>query len=258
MSTSSIGFTGVAASLVLVAVAIALSLHDRLGLERAIAWAAIRAFVQLVAIGGALGLVLADDAPLIWSWAWVLAMVTVGALTISSRAQEVPGLFLLAWVALGSALGASLLVIFGLGVFPIEPRTIVPAAGMLLGNAIGATVLAARRVVIEITEHRQQVEVRLSLGQPGATAVRPHVREALRTAVGPQIEQTKVVGLIALPGTMTGLLLAGVDPLDAVLVQAAVMFLILGSVVMTSVVIGRGIARRLVTADHRLVVATGP
>jgi len=257
VSTSSIGFTGVAASLVLVAVAIVLSLHDRLDLERAIAWAAIRAFVQLLAIGGALGLVVADDAPLVWSWVWVLAMITIGAVTIASRAREVPGLFLLAWLALGSALAASLLVIFALGVFPLEPRTIVPSAGMLLGNAIGATVLAARRVVIEINEHRQQVEVRLSLGQGGSVAVRPHVREALRTSVGPQIEQTKVVGLIALPGTMTGLLLAGVDPLDAVLVQAAVMFLILGSVVITSVVIGRGIARRMITSDHRLVVPIG-
>jgi putative ABC transport system permease protein len=258
VSASSIGFTGVAASLVLVAAAIGLSLRDRLGLERAIAWAASRAFVQLVAIGGALGLVLADDAPLIWSWLWVLAMVTIGAATIASRAREVQGLFVLAWFALGAALAASLLVVFGLGVFPLEPRTIVPAAGMLLGNAIGATVLAARRVVIEIADHRSQVEVRLSLGQPGATAVRSHVREALRTSVGPQIEQTKVVGLIALPGTMTGLLLAGVDPLDAVLVQAAVMFLILGSVAITSVVIARGVARRMLTPDHRLVVSTHP
>ena len=141
---------------------------------------------------------------------------------------------------------------FGLGIFPLEPRTIVPVAGMLLGNAIGATVLSARRTLIEITEHRDQIEVRLAIGQTGRDAIRPHLQESLRTAIGPQIEQTKIVGLIALPGTMTGLLLAGVDPLDAVLVQVAVMFLILGSVAITSVVVGRGVAHRLVTADHRL------
>jgi putative ABC transport system permease protein len=70
----------------------------------------------------------------------------------------------------------------------------------------------------------------------------------------PQIEQTKIVGLVALPGTMTGLLLAGVDPVDAVLTQTVVMFLILGSVAVTSVVVGRGVARRLVTSDDRLEV----
>lgn len=258
MSTSSIGFSGVAASLVLIALAIVLSRRDRLGLERSIAWAACRAFVQLVAIGGALALVLADDAPPILSWLWVAAMVVIGAATIASRAREVPGLFALAAVALGTAVAVSLLVIFGLGIFPLEPRTIVPAAGMLLGNAIAATVLAARRTVAEIREHRSQIEVRLSLGQTGLESVRLHVREALRTAIGPQIEQTKIVGIIALPGTMTGLLLAGVDPFDAVLVQTAVMFLILGSVAITSVIVGRGVALKLLTADHRLAIPAAP
>lgn len=252
--TSSIGLAGVAASLVLVAVAVGLSIRDRLGLERSIIWASVRALAQMLAIGGALGLVLADDASPVWSWLWVVAMVVVGAATLASRAKGVPGLFGLGMVALGSALAVSLAVAFGLGIFPVEPRTIVPSAGMLLGNAIGATVLAARRTLAEIGEHRDQVEVRLSLGQSGPEAVRPHVREALRTAIGPQIETTKIVGLIALPGTMTGLLLAGVDPLDAVLVQTAVMFLILGSVAITSVVIARGVARRLVTTDQRLVL----
>ena len=229
-------------------------MRDRLGLERSIAWASVRALAQMLAIGGALGLVLADDAPQIWSWLWVVAMVLIGSATIASRAKEIPGLFSLSLAALGSAVGASLFVIFGLGIFPIEPRTIVPSAGMLLGNVIACTVLAARRTLTEISEHRDQIEVRLSLGQIGPVAVRPHVREALRTAIGPQIETTKIVGLIALPGTMTGLLLAGVDPIDAVLVQTAVMFLILGSVAITSVVIGGGVARRLITADHRLVL----
>jgi putative ABC transport system permease protein len=69
----------------------------------------------------------------------------------------------------------------------------------------------------------------------------------------PTIEQTKVVGLISLPGAMTGLILGGVDPADAVKIQAAVMFLILGSVATTASVIGLGLTRRLFTADHRLV-----
>ena len=254
VSTTAIGLGGVAASLVLVAVAALLSVHHRLGLERSIAWASLRAFVQLFAIGGALGLVLADGAPLYWSWLWVVAMVAIGGATIASRAEEVPGMFWLASAALGAAAAASLAVIFGFGIFPLEPRTVVPSAGMLLGNVIAATVLAARRTVIELAEHRDQIEVRLSLGQPGPAAVRPHVREALRTAIGPQIETTKIVGLISLPGTMTGLLLAGVDPVDAVLVQTAVMFLILGSVAMTSVIIGRGVAKRFLTVDHRLVI----
>jgi len=248
-----VSVVGVAASSVLIVIAAAISWRERLGIERSIAWAAIRATVQLLAIGSALGLVLADDAPIAWAWAWVVAMVLIGGIVVSRRVPEVPGLLPLACGAISVALGTSLAVVFGFGMYGLEPRTLVPTAGMLLGNGIGSTVLAARRTATAIDEHRDQVEVRLSLGQTGADAVRPHLRDALVTANTPQIEQTKIVGLIALPGTMTGLLLAGVDPLDAVLVQLAVMFLILGGVAITSVIVGRGVARLLITPDQRLV-----
>jgi putative ABC transport system permease protein len=69
----------------------------------------------------------------------------------------------------------------------------------------------------------------------------------------PQIESTKAVGLVFLPGAMTGLVLAGVDPLDAVLVQLALMLLILGGVATVSTIVTLGAGRRLFTPDERLV-----
>ncbi len=253
-----ISVLAVSASLLLIFLAIGISRRDELGLEGSIAWAALRAAVQLSLVGLGLGLVLSDNAPVVWSWLWVAGMVLVGAITVARRVPTLAGLFTLTCAALSVAVVISLGVVFLFGIFPMQPRTIVPVAGMLLGNAIGSTVLAARRTLMEIDEHRDQIEVRLSLGQTGATAMRLHVREALRTAVTPQIEQTKIVGLVALPGTMTGLLLAGVSAKDAVLVQLAVMFLILGSVAITSVIVGRGVARRLVSFDQRLVLPTPP
>ncbi|MEO6987395.1 MAG: iron export ABC transporter permease subunit FetB [Aquihabitans sp.] len=251
---SGISVTGVVASLILVFIAIAISRRDRLGLERSIAWAALRAAVQLSVVGLGLALVLSDDAPLAWSWLWVAGMVLVGGITVARRVPTIAGLFTLTCAALSVAVVVSLSVVFAFGIFPMEPRTIVPVAGMLLGNAIGSTVLAARRTLVELDEHRDEIEVRMSLGQTGAAAMRRHVSEALRTAVTPQIEQTKIVGLVALPGTMTGLLLAGVAPKDAVMVQLAVMFLILGSVAITSVIVGRGVARNMISGDQRLVL----
>lgn len=251
-----VGFVGVAASLVLVAVALGLSRLEHLGLGRSISWAALRAFAQMLVIGAGLTLVFADDASIVWSWLWVLAMVLIGAATVASRVRGVSGTFRTALVALGAAQAISLAVTFGLGVFPLEPRTLVPVAGMLMGNCIGATVLAARRTLAEVEAHRDQVEVRLALGWSARDALRPHLAEAMRTAVTPQVEQTKILGLIALPGTMTGLLLAGVDPLQAVLAQVVVVFLILGSVAVTSVLVGRGTARRLTTRDQRLALPT--
>src|SRR5690606_9926863 len=110
---------------------------------------------------------------------------------------------------------------FGLGLFPVEGRTVIPVAGMMIGNSMKDAVVAARRVVGELSDKRDEVEARLALGQPWQVASRPYLRSALRTALTSQIETTKSVGLVFLPGAMTGLILAGVDPVDAVLVQLA-------------------------------------
>jgi putative ABC transport system permease protein len=128
----------------------------------------------------------------------------------------------------------------------------------MIGNSMAATVLVGRRVLEELRDKRDEVEARLALGLPSQEAARPYLRAALRTALIPQIETTKAVGLVFLPGAMTGLILAGTPPLDAVKVQAAVMYLVLGSVATTTTVVGLGVQRKLFTADHRLVVPTRP
>ena len=253
MPSGGIGWEGLAASVVLVAVAIGLSLWQGLGLERSIAWASARAAVQLLLVGLALDLVLNPDRPTALAWVWVVLMVGFAAATVRRRAPEVPGALPLALAALAAVAVVSLGVIFGLGIFPTEARAIVPLAGMMIGNSMTATVVAGRRIVGELADNRDEVEARLALGQPWPEASRPYVRRGLRTALTSQIESTKAVGLVFLPGAMTGLILAGADAGDAVAVQLAIMYLILGSVATSTTVIGLGLTRRLFTPDHRLV-----
>lgn len=246
-------FVGLLASLVLVAVAVAVSRWQRLGLEGSIIVAVARATTQLLVVGLGLGLVLDDDTPLVWSWLWVAGIVVFAAATVRRRAPAIPGLFAVALGAEVLTAVVSLGTIFGLSIFPLEARTLVPLSGMILGNALSAAVLAARRLVEEFSDKRLELEARLALGCSPPEAARPYVRVVLRTAMTPQIESTKAVGLVFLPGAMTGLVLAGVDPLDAVLVQLAIMLLILGGVATVATVVALGGARRLFTPDERLI-----
>jgi putative ABC transport system permease protein len=250
---SDIGWTGLAISLLLVGVAVILSMARRLGLERSIVWAAARALVQLLLVGVALDLVLEPGRPLVWSFVWVAVMLLFAAETVRRRAPEIPDLFVLILVAFGAASVITLGVLFGLQIFELDARTLIPLAGLMVGNSMTASVVVARRVYEELRDKRSEVEARLALGQTSTDAARPYVRSALRTALIPQIETTKAVGLVFLPGAMTGLILAGVEPLDAVQVQAAVMYLVLGSAATTTSVIALGVQRRLFTRDHRLV-----
>ena len=247
-----VGWIGLATSLILVAFAAAVSLWQRLGLERQLVWAAARALVQLLLVGGALTLLFDPGRSLWWSWAWVAAMVAYAGDVARRRAPEVPRLAPLTVAAFAAATVVTLGVIFGLRVFPLQARTLVPVAGMMIGNSMTATVLVARRLIDELRDKRDEVEARLALAQPSRQAAAPYLRIALRSAISPQIETTKATGLVFLPGAMTGLILAGVHPVQAVLVQAGVMFLILGSVAATTVIVALGLVRLAFTRDHRL------
>ena len=108
---------------------------------------------------------------------------------------------------------------------------------MLVGNAMKSGIVVAERLVEALADRRAEVEARLALGQPWRAASRPIVRAvAAHGARRRRSRTSKALGIVFLPGAMTGLILAGVDPVDAVLVQLALMYLILGGVATTTVV----------------------
>ncbi len=247
-----IGAAGLAASAILVAVAVGISMWRRLGLERSLLWASARAMVQLLLVGVVLKVVVDPDSSLWWSVLWIVVMLVFAAWTTSRRAPEVPNVLALSLVSFAAAALVTLGVLFGFGVYPMEGRTLVPLAGMVVGNSMASTVLVSRQLLIVATEQRGVIEARLALGLSATDAFRPQLRQSLRTALVPQIESTKAVGLVFLPGAMVGLILAGVDPANAVKVQVSVMYLVLGSVATTTAVMSLGISRELFTPAQQL------
>ena len=253
MNNADIGLLGLAASSILIAVAVAISLWRSLGLEASLLWSALRALVQLLIVGFALQLVVAEDAPLWYSAIWLVAMHLFAAYTTYQRARDVPSVFGLSLLAFTASAVVTLGVLFGFGVYELDGRTIVPLAGIVVGNSLSATVLVSRRLFDAARERRDEIEGRLALGLSAQDAFQPILRESLRTALVPQIETTKAVGIIALPGAMVGLILAGTDPTDAVRVQISVMYLVLGSVATTTAVMSLGISRKLFTSADQLI-----
>jgi putative ABC transport system permease protein len=124
---------------------------------------------------------------------------------------------------------------------------------MLIGNSMKGAVVAATRVAESVSDHRGEIEAGLALGMTTRVASRRFVRSALRTAISPQVEQTAALGIVFLPGAMTGLILAGVAPLEAVRAQLALMYVILAGVVIAATVTGLGTLGRLTTRDQRIV-----
>ncbi len=239
------------ASFSLIAISVGVSVILKLGFERSILWASARAAFQLGVVGFVLSLVLGTDWEAVLASVWVIGMVCVAAWVTANRAGT-RAIFAPAALAIGSATGLSLAVVFGFGVLPFEPIQVIVIAGITIGNALTGTVVSADQVRKQMTEGAAQVEGLLALGFPAKKSSMFVVREATRVALLPQIERTKVVGLVSLPGAMAGLLIAGVEPLDAVVIQLVVMLLVLGTVAVSSTVIAVLTARAGFTPDQRL------
>ena len=225
----------VAASLVLVAIAIAIARWRQADLERDIAVATVRSIVQLTLVGYAIKLIFEADT--IWLVVVLLSvMVLFGALTARSRAKNVPGAFWPLLIALATAGATTLGLVVVLGVFEPTARYLVPVGGMVIGNAMTASAVALNRLGDEVTDSRAKIEATLALGATAQEAAAPIVRRALRSGMITLIDSTKTTGLIFFPGTMVGMLLAGANPTDAVRLQLILLYALLGSVAIAALV----------------------
>lgn len=242
----------IAASLLMVALALGLAAWLRLGITRDVVEAAIRAAVQLLAVGLVFRVLFGSDLATLWAWLWVAFMVVVSTRVVLRRAHHrIDRLALVAALVIGGSAMLSVAVTFGLGVIEFEPLAFVVIAGITIGNAMPSSVLAVNQAVGLARDHLGEIEAGLALGFDRRLVARYLAPRAARNALIPQIERTKVVGLIALPGAMTGLLLAGVEPVEAVVVQLVVMYLIVGAAALCVVGLVAVVAGAAVTDDLR-------
>jgi len=142
---------------------------------------------------------------------------------------------------------------FGMSIIPFwRPEQFVPVVGMLSGNSISAIVVSIDYVLKEFVENRDKIEVYLAFGASRLEACRPIAKQALRLALTPMISQMSVIGMISIPGAMTGSILGGASVTQAARLQMVLMFLI-SSVVVLSSIVATGFAFIVVVdKDHRV------
>lgn len=217
----------------------AISLIWRLGLERQLAVAGVRATVQLFVLGLVLVPVFAVDRPwpvLLWC---ALMLVLAGREAWSRTTRKHRGMLGSAVLAMtlgggGSALFATLFVLDVETWW--EPRYLVPLVGMILGNALTGVSLGLDRVLVGIEREQDVIEGLLALGATRAEATRDLARASIRTGMVPILNAMSAVGLVSIPGMMTGQILGGTPPVQAARYQLMILFLIAGAVAIGTLV----------------------
>ena len=253
--TLSPGDLAIAASLVVLDAV--LSLVFRLGLHRQLAIAALRLVVQLVAVGYVLRIVFALHNPAA-TLAIAALMMLVAAREVAARPERRlrgRGNLLIGSLAVVLATTATAVLALTTAIRPqpwYDPRYALPLTGIILGSVLNAGAITLDGVLSGFPRERAAIEARLALGETFAEATRPIVVDAIRRGMVPLINQMSAAGIVTLPGIMTGQILAGMDPLDAVKYQILLMFLLSGAGGLVSVTIALLAARRFTDERQRL------
>lgn len=222
------------AATAVVLMAVILSYMQKLGLEGEMVYSIIRAFLQLSVIGFVLQFIFSQNHA-VWIIIAYIFMVSVAGYTAGQRARHVPRG---KWVAGASILAGTAVTMFLLvilNVFPFTPRYIIPVAGMMVGNAMTVTGVTMKRLRDDIKVQMNLVETALALGATPRQATHQQVKRALVIALSPVLDNAKTVGLISLPGAMTGLIMGGASPLEAIQLQIVVMNMLIGASTVSSI-----------------------
>jgi len=229
-----------------------------LGLNRDITIGALRTVSQLFLMGYALTFIFrAESLPLTVGIFVVMVVSAVFIVKGRVRERDVPYLLPTFITMVTSYFLTALFVSYAIvGVTPWwEPRYYIPTAGMVIGNSMSALAISIERLFSQMRQQRELIEMKLSLGADFREASSEIFRSAVKAGMIPSINAMMGVGLVFLPGMMSGQILAGTDPLIAIRYQIVVMFMLVGSTALSSIIVMLVIRRRCFGSGEELLLS---
>ena len=244
---------GIVLALVL-AVSLAVSLRARLGLERALIVGVLRAAAQLLAVGYLLVVLFANER-IEWVALMLAVMLGVAAWTSAQRVESGPPVRTLAprtLIAILTGSAVALVPVFSFVITPepfFEARYVIPISGMIVANAMNVVAQVNERMFASAHAERATIEQWLALGASPEQAMASQSRSALRAALIPTLNGLLTVGLVALPGMMTGQIVSGTAPDHAVRYQLVILYQLV-IVAAVSGLTATHLARRILFTDR--------
>ena len=212
----------------LVIIYLLFSYTQKLKLEKETLIGVIRAVVQLFAVGYVLNYIF-NLKNAVFTTMLLLFMSCNAAYNAGKRGEGIRNVKLISFV---SIIGGTVITIFILvfaRALKYEPNQIVPVGGMIISNAMVAIGLCFKQLKANFKSRREEVEAKLSLGADIKISSMEIIRDAIKTGMLPTIDSAKTLGIVSLPGMMTGLILAGISPVNAIKYQIMVTFMLLST-----------------------------
>jgi putative ABC transport system permease protein len=224
-------------TLIFVLIPLVLSKTLNLGLEKDTIIATVRSIIQLFAVGYILKFVFDSDGYL-YILLMIALMIFAAVHNASKKGKAIPGIL---WKITVTIVVVELLtqaILLGFGIVPATAQYIIPISGMVVGNSMVLSILFLNRFTAELEANRNRTELILSLGGTPKQAVHTQLTDSIKASTIPTIESQKTMGLVQLPGMMSGQIIAGADPVQAVQFQLLILFLLLTTAVVSSILLG--------------------
>jgi putative ABC transport system permease protein len=244
------GLFQVAAATALAAVVIAISSIRKLDLERELGGSFARGFVQVLAMGALIGALF--SIPLAYSGLLLAAMVCYAAWESRKRGDGVPHAFRISVFSLALGAGVVIVTMLAAGAIERTVRNLVPVGGMIIANAMKTNSLTLDRFQGEIESNRAAIEAVLALGVPPERAVSEFVTESVRASLIPVVDAMRTLGLVYIPGMMSGMILGGANPIYAAEYQFVIMGMIFAAGGLTSMTTSLLLSRAAFTEAAQL------
>jgi putative ABC transport system permease protein len=230
-------FLTLSLALVFVLIPLILTKQLRLGLEKDTLIATVRSIIQLLAVGYVLTFVFESE-QMIYTILMVILMIIAATHNARKKGAAIKGITwkLVVTFAFVEVLTQGILI--GFGITPAEAQYIIPISGMVIGNSMVLSILFLNRFTAEVEARKDETELILSLGGTPRQAIHHSLITSIKASMIPTIESQKTIGLVQLPGMMSGQIIAGADPIQAVQFQLLILFLLLTTASITSIMLG--------------------
>ncbi|WP_047984984.1 ABC transporter permease [Ornithinibacillus californiensis] len=224
-------------TLIFVLIPLILSRTLKLGLEKDTLIATVRSIIQLLAVGYVLQYVFEVD-NIIFIVLMILLMIGAATQNARKKGASIQGI---TWKLVVTFVFIEVLtqsILLGFQIVPPTPQYIIPISGMVIGNSMVLGILFLNRFTAEVENRQDETELILTLGGTPKQAIHTQLITSIKASTIPTIESQKTIGLVQLPGMMSGQIIAGADPVQAVQFQLLILFLLLTTAVVTSILLG--------------------
>ena len=237
----------------LVLVGIYVSYKENLGTWKEILYSVSRAIIQLIIIGYILTYLFELDNTVV-TLAMVLTIVLNASWNAHKRSNNIPNSLKISLISISLSAFLTLGVLVLAGSIKFIPSQIVPIAGMICGNAMTTIGLCYRNLNSLFRDQRQQILEKLSLGATPKQASISILRETIKSGMQPSLDSAKTLGIVSLPGMMSGLMFAGTMPLTAIMYQIMVTFMLIATTSISSYVASFLAYREFFSKSQQLLV----